>query len=92
MRDVIASCLRKNWRMPAEGPFVRVTILWRLERGGRLLGPPEIVDPQSSPEIIPSARAAMRAVRACEPFKLPAKRYDVWKVIIWDFDPTGMPN
>ncbi len=78
--------------MPAKGPFAPVTLRWRLDRNGKLLGSPEIVAPHGNSEIMPSARAAMRAVRACEPFALPAKRYDVWKEIVWDFDPTGMPN
>jgi colicin import membrane protein len=92
VRNVIASCLRKTWRISGEGPFVRVTLRWSLDRSGRLLGTPEIADPQGSSAATPSARAAMRAVRACEPFRLPTARYDVWKVIVWEFDPTGMPN
>jgi colicin import membrane protein len=69
-----------------------VTLRWRLDKGGRLVEPPEIMDPQSDPEIMPSAQSAMRAVRACQPFRLPAERYDVWKVITWEFDPTAISN
>ena len=32
----------------------------------------------------------MRAVRECAPFHLPPERYNVWRVIIWEFDPTQM--
>jgi hypothetical protein len=66
-----------------------VTIRWHLGRDGRLLGQPEVFGQQVTPEIKPWAEWAMRAVRECQPFKL---RYNVWKTIVWDFDPTAISN
>jgi colicin import membrane protein len=34
------------------------------------------------------AESAMRAVRACSPLKLPPEQYQVWRNIIFNFDPT----
>jgi colicin import membrane protein len=92
MRDTISSCLRKHWRLPKTGQSVLVTVRWELGKDGKLLGSPRIVGQETTPDIMPSAKQAIRAVRACEPFKLPAARYQVWKTITWDFDPTMTGN
>jgi hypothetical protein len=60
--------------MPANGPSAKVTLRWRLQKDGKLLESPEVVDLRSSP--------------SCAP----AERHDVWKVIIWEFDPTLLAN
>ncbi len=36
------------------------------------------------------AESAVRAVRACSPLKLPAESYDVWRNVIFNFDPAQM--
>jgi outer membrane biosynthesis protein TonB len=36
------------------------------------------------------AESAVRAVRACSPLKLPAESYDVWRNVIFNFDPSQM--
>jgi colicin import membrane protein len=92
LTGVISSCLKRTWRIPSKGPAVRVTLRWRLERDGKLSGQPEVLNPQRDPAFAASARSAVRAVRACEPFRLPADRHDVWKRITWEFDPTSLSN
>ena len=92
MRTVIASCLARHWRSPANAPFVRVTLRWHLKKDGMLLKPPELVGAGMTPQIAPSAARAIAAVRACQPFKLPPERYDAWKTITWEFDPGGRSN
>ena len=62
---------------------------WQLDRDGRLLGSPEIVGDRGNPQMKRSAEAAVAAVRACEPFKLPADRYEIWRAITWSFDPAA---
>ena len=34
------------------------------------------------------AESAVRAVRACAPLKLPPEQYQVWRNIIFNFDPS----
>ena len=36
------------------------------------------------------AESAVRAVRACSPLKLPPESYQVWRNIIFNFDPSRM--
>ena len=86
MRSAIVSCLKTTWRHPGDHA-VRVTLRWRLERDGRLSGPPELVGQAATPQVQPSADAATTAVTACAPFALPPEHYDTWKVITWDFIP-----
>ena len=92
MRDIIASCLRKHWRLPTKGQPVRVTVRWRLEKDGTLSSPPVMLGQQMAPDVRASAERAMQAIRACQPFKLPPESYDAWKTITWEFDPTAMSN
>jgi colicin import membrane protein len=89
IRQAIAPCLRKAWRPPPQA--ARVALRWRLDEDGKIVGSPEIVDPQLSP-YAPAAQAATRAVYACEPFKLPPDRYDLWKEIVFNFDAATLSN
>lgn len=70
---------------------MRVTLRWRLDEDGRLLGQPEVIEPQGNPGA-PAAQAAIRAVRACEPFRLPVDRYHLWKEIVFNFDAIATPD
>jgi colicin import membrane protein len=36
------------------------------------------------------AESAVRAVRSCSPLKLPPESYQVWRNIIFNFDPSLM--
>jgi hypothetical protein len=89
IRQAIAPCLKKAWVLPAKGQPSRVTLRWRLDEDGRLVGDPEIVDPEVS-AYAPVAQAATRAVRACEPFRLPVAQYHLWKEIVYNFDAMTM--
>jgi hypothetical protein len=87
MRAAIAACFARHWRLPRKGRPVIVRVRWHLEKDGRLAGPPELVAPQMTPQFRPSVEGAIAAVRGCQPFKLPAEHYDLWKTITWEFDP-----
>ena len=86
VRQAITPCLRKAW-VPGRARPARATLKWRLDEDGRLVGAPEIIDPPgtnawSAP---PAAEAALRAVSACEPFRLPPDKYHLWKEIVFNF-------
>jgi TolA protein len=44
----------------------------------------------SDPVFQAFAESAVRAVRACSPLKLPPESYQVWRNIIFNFDPSAM--
>jgi colicin import membrane protein len=93
LRGLIVAQLRNCWKLPGGGGGIEtmvVTIKWHLRPDGSLDGEPAIVEPQSGPVYQIAAEAAIRAVKTCQPFNLPADKYLAWKTIIWDFDPREM--
>lgn len=93
LRSQISQQLRRCWKLPGGGGGIEtmvVTLRWRMLPDGSLDGEPALESPQSGPVYQIAAEAAMRAVKACSPFTLPADRYWAWKSIIWDFDPREM--
>jgi colicin import membrane protein len=53
-------------------------------------GDPQVEEPRGDALFRIAAEAAVRAVRECSPFDLPADRYAAWRVITWEFDPSQM--
>ncbi len=64
-----------------------VALGWKLDRDGRIVGEPRVVDGGSGPFAGLAVAAAIRAVKQCE-FNLPPKLYKYWGTIDrWDFRP-----
>jgi len=60
---------------------------------GSLIGQPELLNPPSDPDMRALAESALRAVRRCDPLRIPAQYqpyYDQWKGRIVRFDPEEM--
>ncbi len=60
---------------------------------GSLIGQPELLNPPSDPSLRALAESAMRAVRRCDPLRIPSQYqayYDQWKGRIVRFDPEEM--
>jgi colicin import membrane protein len=60
---------------------------------GSLIGQPVLLNPPSDPNLRNLAESAMRAVRRCDPLRIPAQYqpyYDQWKGRIVRFDPEEM--
>ncbi len=60
---------------------------------GSLIGQPELLNPPADPNLRALAESAMRAVRRCDPLRIPSKYqlyYDQWKGRIVRFDPDEM--
>lgn len=64
-----------------------VALGWKLDRDGRVVGEPKVVNGGSGPFAGLAVAAAIRAVKQCE-FNLPPKLYKYWSTIDrWDFRP-----
>jgi hypothetical protein len=94
VQDQIYHC----WDIPAgaknaQNLLVRVRILLRPD--GSLIGAPEVLnkerygDPDGA-QFDVAARAAVNAVYRCTPLKLPRERYEDWREVIQNFDPSQM--
>ena len=60
---------------------------------GSLIGEPVLLNPPSDPNLRALAESAMRAVRRCDPLRIPSQYqpcYDQWKGRIVRFDPEEM--
>jgi colicin import membrane protein len=90
LRQRLGSC----WNIPAgaeDGDALRVSVRFRLDRSGKLEGRPEVVQGgASSGAGRIAAESAVRAVQKCEPFNLPADKYETWAEVIVNFDPSDM--
>lgn len=94
LASMIDSKLRGCWRLPAGGGGSQTPIVmlsWRLKPDGTLDGEPQVLQPQNNPVFAVAAEAAVRAVKSCVPFELPADKYANWRDIrSWAFDPSKM--
>lgn len=81
------------WSIPAgakDAANMRVAIRIRLNPDGALGAAPKVEDTRrlgSDTSFRVVAESALRALRTCAPLKLPYDQYDLWKDIIFTFDP-----
>jgi hypothetical protein len=75
-----------------EGGGEERTVRLRLEfnPNGTLATPPVVLNPKSSKDFLMLAESTIRATMACQPFKLPAKKYAIWKTVIMNFNASNM--
>jgi colicin import membrane protein len=91
--DALRAQIQACWNPPvgaeeAEKLIIRLRIQFRLD--GTLSQEPALLNRGDSPYFRVAAEAAMRAVRRCQPYTLPAHKYDVWKDVEVTFDPRDM--
>lgn len=88
-RAQIAQC----WSPPVGGlgaDRIIVKIRIKLRRDGTIERAPTVMNSSSSPFFQAAAESAARAIRQCEPYRLPPKKYSVWRDLILNFDPSNM--
>ncbi len=93
LKGVIKSQLASCWRLPGAGGGTEtpvVTLRWKLRPDGGLDGEPSVKSAPADALGQAAADAALRAVRGCQPFRLPPESYEGWKDIEWVFDPRQM--
>lgn len=76
-----------GWIDPAE---VRVVVLISLNMDGSLGNAPQVVEAPAGQFARQAPESAVRAVRMCAPYNLPADKYDTWREVRVTFDPRDM--
>jgi len=97
LKQMIRQQIQPCWSPPVGAEQARdlaVTIFIRVGRDGKVIEA-RVVDGSASSSNAYARAAADAARRAvlnpqCQPFRLPADRYDYWKEIRFNFDPKGM--
>ena len=78
----------------AQAAGVTVTIVFELDRQGRVTSGPDLLTSSGgTPGVVNAAfESAARAVNRCgrDGFSLPEDKYDQWRVVEMTFDPSGM--
>jgi colicin import membrane protein len=91
--DALRAQIQACWNPPvgaenAQELIVRVRVQFRLD--GTLSAEPTLVNRGSSPYFQVAAESALRAVRRCQPYTMPAAKYDIWRDVEVTFDPRDM--
>jgi colicin import membrane protein len=82
--DALRAQIRRCWNPPAgaaDAQNLRVEMNVKLRMDGSLAAPPALLERGSSPYFQVFAESALRAVERCQPYSLPAAKYEVWKDI-----------
>ena len=90
---MIVGKVKTCWNIQAggEGASQLVPVIrFELNRDGSVRGAPRVMNPQASPQFQAAADAAMRAVIGCQNYALPVDKYDKWKLVTLEFDPSEM--
>lgn len=80
----IAAQVSRCWSVPSgwnDPQQVSVTLRFQLTPEGALDSDPSIVRFPATPMGVAAAKAAVKAVTSCGPYRLPAAQYDQWKDI-----------
>ena len=96
--EAIRRQIQPCWNFPAgaqDAGSLRVLIRIRLNRDGSVLGEPKVLDQNrfaGDHRFRAAAEAGIRAVKnpRCSPLRLPQEKFDQWKVLTIDFDPSKL--
>ena len=86
MRSEINRC----WRRPDFGPNPeRLVVQYRLflNRDGTVAQPPQLTSASGDNYMRAAAESASRAIYACQPYKLPPDKYNLWRDSVVTFTP-----
>ena len=91
--DALRARLAQCWNIqlaPPDPAELRVKVKMYLNEDGSLSQSPEVLEAGSTEFARSAAESAVRAVRRCAPYNLPAEKYDSWREINVTFDPREM--
>jgi hypothetical protein len=89
--QAIRKCIHSKWNnwkpVPNAPPEMIVKVRLRLNPDGRFSEPPVVMNRNDDPKFQSTSDKAIQAAKACEPFKLPREKHELWKDIVLNFDP-----
>jgi hypothetical protein len=91
--DALRARLAQCWNIqlaPPDPSELRVKLKMFLNPDGSISQAPQVLEVGSSEFARSAAESAVRAVRRCAPYNLPAEKYDSWREINVTFDPREM--
>ena len=91
--DALRAQIQACWNPPAgvvDAKELIVRIRLRLREDGSLSANPTLLNHGSHPVFQVAAESAMRAIKRCQPYKLPIAKYAVWRDVEVTFDPRDM--
>jgi outer membrane biosynthesis protein TonB len=91
--DALRARIAQCWNPPPGGlgaDQIVVKLRLQLNQDGTLVGYPTVANSGSSPFFQPAAESAVRAVFQCQPYALPSDKYELWRDMILNFDPSEM--
>jgi hypothetical protein len=91
--DALRSRLAQCWNPPigfVDPAEVRVVLLLTFNADGSLAADPQLLEAPQGQFARQAPESAMRAVRRCAPYNLPAGKYDAWREVKVTFDPQDM--
>ncbi len=90
--DALRAQLNRCWNVPAGAKYaedlivdVRIVV-----NPDRTVQSARVLNQRNDPAFIAAADAALRAINTCSPLNLPPNKYDQWKTINFQFDPSKM--
>ena len=91
--DALRARIAQCWNPPPGGlgaEQIVVKLRLQLNQDGTLVGYPTVANSGSSPFFQAAAESAVRAVYQCQPYALPSDKYELWRDMILNFDPSEM--
>ncbi len=91
--DAIKVQMRRCWTIPAGAANAHklvVKIRVFLDVDGRMIVPPKVLTRARGKFFRVAVENALRALRRCEPFRMPAEKYESWREMVLIFNPAEM--
>jgi TolA protein len=91
--DALRAQIQACWSPPAgvaDAKDLIVVVHLLLKQDGSLAAEPAVTNRSSNPLFRVAAESATRAIRRCQPYRLPIAKYEVWKDVEVNFDPRDM--
>lgn len=91
--DAIKVQMRRCWTIPAGAVnahklIVKIKIF--LDVDGNMITPPRVLTRARGRFFRIAVENALRALRRCQPFKMPPEKYEVWREMVLIFNPSEM--